>query len=215
MSLEKLTLEDICGMLRQICGAVLAREEEFCRLDSGVGDGDHGVTMTRGFSNVREGIGGGRTIQEELEAAGGTLAASMGGAIGPIYGTFFTELGSVYSEATAAGLAEFSAGFARALEEIKDLADVREGQKTLVDALSPAAQALARAEGGGLTLAEALRTAAQAAQAGAEATREMMAGKGRAKFLKEKSIGFQDAGASSMAVVIGAIADYVGEGKAQ
>lgn len=201
----------IRALLLRISETVEKNEAYFCELDSVVGDGDHGVTMTRGFRCLREALGPDMDAAQLFAAASKALSANMGGAIGPIYGALFGAFAKGCGETPAVDLALFARMFAEALATIQLIAEVKEGQKTLVDALAPAARALRESEKDGDSLGEAFGKAAAAAEQGAQATVEMMATKGRARFLREKSIGYRDAGASSMAVIIGAMAHYITE----
>ena len=198
-------------LLLKICDAVEANEAYFCELDSQVGDGDHGLTMTRGFRCVREAINPDMAVASLFSAAARALSANMGGAIGPIYGALLGAFAKETAGAEQVGLADFAGMFARGLADIKVIAEVTEGQKTMVDALSPAVRALGESAAAGDTLEAAFQKAADAAEQGAQSTVEMVARKGRAKFLLEKSVGHRDAGASSLAVIIGAIYYFVKE----
>ncbi|HVI49717.1 MAG TPA: dihydroxyacetone kinase subunit DhaL [Candidatus Sulfotelmatobacter sp.] len=174
-------------------------------LDSAIGDGDHGANMARGMTAVVKKL---ETVQPADMAAlfktvGMTLLSSVGGASGPLYGGFFLELAK-----QSAGKAEFDAAALSALINA-GLGDIRRrgkaepGDKTMVDALIPAVQAL----GSDADLAVAAAKAATAARAAATATAPLLARKGRASYLGERSIGHEDPGANSVALIMGALAE--------
>lgn len=203
-----LNATELKEMLGRVADAVLAQETLLCELDSKVGDGDHGVTMARGFAAVKAALENAQdTIAGLLESVGDTLAESMGGAIGPIFGSIFTAMGERAGDAEEIGGPLMAEMLASALDEVQLIGGAQVGDRTLVDALAPAAEA-AQGEG---SLAQRLQRAAEAAQKGAEGTKEMVARKGRAKFLQEKSVGYQDAGATSLLIVVRAMAMYCAE----
>ncbi len=180
-----------------------AHMEELCVLDSGIGDGDHGVTVARGFDAAGQAVLSAEgTPGDMLLAVGAAMASSMGGAIGPIYGTFWKETAKALSQGKTMGEA-LEAGVNGAIR----IGGAAPGDKTVVDAMMPCA--LAAKEGS--CLAESLLLGAKAAREGAMATSDMVAKKGRAKFLREKSIGFIDPGAMSFAMFMEAWAKEEGE----
>jgi dihydroxyacetone kinase phosphoprotein-dependent L subunit len=199
-------------MVLEICNATIAAKEELCRLDGHVGDGDHGFTVERGFTAVKKMIESedeAETPAEVFEAVGDELADTMGGAIGLIIGGLFTggaeEMGEA-DELDAEGLYALLSG---GLEEIKAIGGAKEGDRTLIDALSPACDAYKEALDAGSDMGTCIAKAADAAKAGAEATANMVAKKGRAKFLQEGSKGFVDAGSVTMSIIIKAMSDYI------
>ena len=183
--------------------------DELCRLDMGIGDGDHGVTVERGFSAVGALFSGdpGDGGQPFYQRMGDELSASMGGAIGPIYGLFFAGLGAGLKGAERVNAPALAEALELAVRKVMRVARVQPGEKTIVDAMLPACEAMKAAEG--LPLAEALARACEAAEEGARRTVSMQATKGRARFLKEKSIGYRDAGASSFTLYLEALRDRV------
>ena len=182
-----------------------------CRLDMGIGDGDHGVTVERGFSAVDTLFSGdpGEGGQAFYQRMGDVLASSMGGAIGPIYGLFFAGIGAGLKDAEQVDTGLLAASMALAVQKVMRVAKVQPGEKTIVDAMLPACEAMRVAEGP--SLAKALQSAYAAAEEGAQRTVAMQATKGRARFLKEKSIGYRDAGASSFTLYMAALRDAVAE----
>ncbi len=188
--------------LRLIDAVALAVREHrdlFTRLDQAIGDGDHGEAMQRGFDAIvaeREKIAA-QTLPQGLVTAGKTLVMTMGGASGPLYGTFFMELGKALPEMP--DRASLAAGFAHAVERVAARGKSEPGQKTLLDVLCPIAELL------GKDPAAEPAQVAQLAAAAAEATVPMQAVRGRAAFLGERSVGHMDPGACSAALVIGTV----------
>jgi phosphoenolpyruvate---glycerone phosphotransferase subunit DhaL len=172
---------------------------ELTRLDQAIGDGDHGTNLERGMRKAVEKIAGvpEGDVGAQLKTVGMALISSVGGAGGPLYGTLFMQMGQ-----STAGKEELDAeAFADALEAgvkgVQARGKAEPGDKTMVDALLPAAEALRAAAGEGADLAAALRRAADAAREGRDATVDLVARKGRASYLGERSRGHQDPGATS------------------
>lgn len=207
--MERLHQKDFVGMLHQVCQTIVSNEESLCKLDSYVGDGDHGVTVARGFSAVEAKLAGMETapIKDLLDMTGDTLAETMGGAIGPIFGSIFSAM-SEECRTDEVGSAELAVMLDAGLENVMLIGGAVPGDRTLVDALAPAVEAAKAAAAEQAAVSAALSRAAAAAKQGAEATKDMVAKKGRAKFLQDKSKGYQDAGATSMELVLEAMAAY-------
>ena len=207
--MERLHQKDFVGMLRRVCQTIVKNEEALCKLDSYVGDGDHGVTVARGFAAVEAKLAGmeDAPIKALLDMTGDTLAETMGGAIGPIFGSIFSAMGEE-CRADEVGSAELAVMLDAGLENVMLIGGAAPGDRTLVDALAPAVEAAKTAAADRAAVSEALSRAASAAKQGAEATKDMVAKKGRAKFLQDKSKGYQDAGATSMELVLEAMAAY-------
>jgi dihydroxyacetone kinase-like protein len=195
---------------RALFSLLRARFEEHAadlnRLDSEVGDGDHGYTVSRAFAAAELAVQGSFSdIGALFDAASESLAAAAGGAIGPLLAAFFAEGGVNFASQPALDSADLASFFQGGVEAVQQVGGAGPGEKTIVDALLPAAQALSASTN--LLPQEALAAAANAARAGAEATREMVAVHGRAHFLGERSSGYQDAGATSMAIMVEAFRD--------
>ena len=176
---------------------VIAHADELTALDQAVGDGDHGVNMKRGFEAVRADAQATaeKPLPEALKAIGTQLVMKVGGASGPLYGTLFLAL----SKEIAPDASNLSAAFGKAVEAVKARGKSQPGQKTLLDVLSPVQAALAE---GGADLTARLPIVAASA---AEATIPMLATRGRASFLGERSIGHMDPGARSSALMIASV----------
>lgn len=173
---------------------VRAERDHLTDLDRAIGDADHGSNLDRGFTAVEEALvtASPATPAGVLTTTGTTLIRKVGGASGPLYGTFFRTLGRSVGDVPEVSAEELADAFADALGAIMKLGSAAEGDKTMIDALAPAVPALK----------VSFDAAAQAARDGARATTEMRARKGRASYLGERSVGHQDPGATSMAIVI-------------
>lgn len=175
---------------------------ELTELDQAIGDGDHGLNMQRGFNAMQEAAGeiAVQPFGKALQKAGMTLVMKVGGASGPLYGSLLMSMGKA-SDAPPQDLAALADVVQAGVEAVKTRGKSDAGAKTMLDVLIPVQQALA--EGGGVA---AVRTAADA---GLAATRDMLATKGRASFLGERSIGHLDPGARSSALLVHAICDVL------
>ncbi|WP_156935354.1 dihydroxyacetone kinase subunit DhaL [Pseudonocardia spinosispora] len=181
-------------------------KQHLIQLDSAIGDADHGTNMDRGMSAVIAALDGAELpdVGALFKKVATTMISAVGGASGPLYGTFFLRM------ATAAGPVDSLDGpaFAKALRAGLDGVVARgkaeAGDKTMYDALAPAVDALDDALGAGKPLTEALSDAADAAARGRDATKDLVARKGRASYLGERSVGHQDPGATSAALLISA-----------
>jgi phosphoenolpyruvate---glycerone phosphotransferase subunit DhaL len=179
---------------------------ELVKLDTAIGDGDHGTNMDRGMRKAVEKLDSleGDDIGAILKAVGMALVSSVGGAAGPLYGTLFLQMGT-----SAAGREELDlAGWADALEAgasgVQSRGKAEPEDKTMVDALLPAVAALREAEREGAALGDALRRSADAAEEGMKATIPLEARKGRASYLGPRSVGHQDPGATSTHLLLSA-----------
>lgn len=191
--------------LREIACAVTARREELCDLDRAIGDGDHGDNLVRGFSATLERLAdttrGRETVGDVLVTAATTVMSTVGGAAGPLYGTAFLRAAKV-SGAPVLDPFGVVALVEAMLEGVATRGRAEPGEKTMVDALAPAAHAAGRSADLGGDVLAVLEAAAGAARDGAEATRDLVATKGRASYLVERSRGHLDPGAVSAALVL-------------
>ncbi|MDC0685211.1 dihydroxyacetone kinase subunit DhaL [Sorangium atrum] len=200
---------------------VMEREKALLtELDAAIGDSDHGVNMARGFTAVRSRLGGldHGDVGALLKGVGMILLSTVGGASGPLYGTLFRDAGQRAAGAAALDLAALAGCLEAGLDGVKRRGKASPGDKTMVDALSPAVDALkaalsAPAPTGGPArspLMDGLARAAEAAQAGALATVPLIARKGRASYLGERSAGHQDPGATSCSLLLRSLAATAG-----
>jgi dihydroxyacetone kinase-like protein len=189
-------------------------EEYLTKLDSAIGDADHGINMNRGFQAVARKLPElrGEDIGTVLQAVGMTLVSTVGGASGPLYGTAFMQAGAVLKGKSELLAADILAAFNEAYEGVLMRGKAKRGDKTMVDALSPAVNALRGSLDSGSPIAEALEIAEGAAEAGMKATIPMPARKGRASYLGERSVGHQDPGATSTYLLIKTMAEMAHEG---
>lgn len=178
-------------------------------LDAAIGDADHGANMDRGFKAVQEKLSGlvNTDIGAALKATGMTLVSTVGGAGGPLYGTFFLQAGMKTAGKTELDLSGWTEAIQAAVEGVVQRGKAAPGDKTMVDALQPAVSALVQACQENISLAEALRESAEAARQGMEATIPLVARKGRASYLGERSAGHQDPGATSSYLILKAAAE--------
>lgn len=187
-----------------------AEAARLSRLDAAIGDGDHGTNLKRGFDAAVQAIRAGRpsdTPGAVLATAGRALISKVGGASGPLYGGALRRSGKAVGDRPALDAAGLGLVLRTALEAVQRLGQAEPGDKTMVDALIPAVDAYDRALVGGADLVGATRAAADAARAGAEATVPLLARRGRASYLGERSIGHEDPGAASTALIFRALAD--------
>ena len=177
-------------------------------VDGLIGDGDHGANMNKGFSLYCEQLGENETtFSDGLYDLGVVLLNKIGGSMGPIYGTIFMEMSDRANDAEEIDLTLFTEMLSAGLEGLYDIVEARPGDKTLVDTLFPALEALKNAEKDNLDFRAALLNMKRAAEAGSRSTKEMMAKYGRSARLGERSRGVLDAGATSCSIILGAMAD--------
>jgi phosphoenolpyruvate---glycerone phosphotransferase subunit DhaL len=191
---------------------IRAQSDYLTQLDAAIGDGDHGTNMRRGFDAVGKALAGqGDTTPPGrlLIVAGKTLVATVGGASGPLWGSALRRAGRALGDAENFDGHQLALALDAAIEGVVELGAAAPGDKTMVDALMPAAQALHDALDSGRSLEEAVQAAADAAREGAEATVPMRARKGRASYLGERSIGHQDPGATSATIILAALSRAV------
>ena len=194
--------------MNEVASAVEAEADHLTQLDSAIGDGDHGVNMTRGFRAVVAALEDGAPPGRQLVTAGKTLVSTVGGASGPLWGLALRRAGRAVGDADALDGPELVSALEAALAAVVELGAAERGDKTMVDALAPAIDALRERVGDDLDAA--LEAAADAADEGARATTPMQARKGRASYLGERSVGHQDPGATSTALIVRALVRAVG-----
>jgi phosphoenolpyruvate---glycerone phosphotransferase subunit DhaL len=197
----------ISSWMREVEASVRAERDHLVQLDAAIGDADHGINMTRGFEAVVQALGAdnGSPPGRLLIIAGRTLVSTVGGASGPLWGSALRSGGRVLGDQTTFDSAQLVEVLAAALASVKDLGTASLGDKTMVDALEPAVETLKSKITDGESLADAIAAAAAAAEAGMRATIPLQARKGRASYLGERSVGHQDPGATSTALIIRAL----------
>jgi phosphoenolpyruvate---glycerone phosphotransferase subunit DhaL len=189
--------------------AVDEQRDHLTQLDAAIGDADHGINLARGFTAVLGALESAApsTPGAVLTLTGSTLISKVGGASGPLYGVAFRRAGKALGDTADVDLPALAAALEAALAGVQQLGAAREGDKTMVDALAPATGAFSKAIAEGASEADALSALAEAAQAGAVATISMQALKGRASYLGPRSVGHEDPGAASTALILGALRD--------
>lgn len=204
--------ETITTWLAEVGEDINAQRDYLTQLDAAIGDGDHGTNMSRGFDAVGKalaGQGADALPGQLLIVAGKTLVSTVGGASGPLWGSALRRAGRSLGDCETFEGEELALALDAAIEAVVELGAAAPGDKTMVDALLPAARALHDALDAGHSLEQSLQTAAAAARAGAEATVPMRARKGRASYLGERSIGHQDPGATSATIILAALSRAV------
>ena len=193
--------------MREVEASVHAERDHLVQLDAAIGDGDHGINMTRGFEAVVQALSAdnGSPPGRLLIIAGRTLVSTVGGASGPLWGSALRAGGRVLGDATTFDGAQLVEVLAAALASVKDLGTAALGDKTMVDALEPAVDTLRARIADGDSLEQAVDAAAAAAETGMRATIPLQARKGRASYLGERSVGHQDPGATSTALIMRAL----------
>ena len=209
------TTEDLLTCLHRMADVIDENKKYLTKLDSAIGDADHGINMNRGFKAVLQKVSSAedKDAGTILKTAGMALVSSVGGAGGPLYGTAFMQAGMA-----VAGKYELESGdvhdaLRSALDGVVMRGKASPGDKTMVDAITPAIEAMEASLDEGADTAEALEAAAAAAKQGMEETIPMLAKKGRASYLGERSIGHQDPGATSSYLLINTMAEVAREKK--
>ena len=189
--------------VRDFAGRIEAEKEQLTELDSPIGDADHGANMHRGMTAVVAALEQAPPADTPalLKKVGMTLISKVGGASGPLYGTLFLRMAGA-GAADGLDATGFAAALRAGLDGVVARGKAAPGDKTMIDALAPACDALDAALAGGSSLAEALAAAVAAAREGRDATTPMLARKGRASYLGERSVGHQDPGATSVTLLL-------------
>lgn len=190
-----ITRDATLDWMKRFGGEMSEHREELVALDTAIGDGDHGTNMNRGMTKALERLGAAEQADPGavLKTVAMALVSTVGGAAGPLYGTLFLQMGNALAGQEEVDLPAFADAWRKGLEGVQARGKAQPQDKTMVDALIPAVEALE----GASDLDEGLRAAAQAAQEGMKATTPLVARKGRASYLGERSEGHQDPGATS------------------
>ena len=214
MAKDTVDLAALIAWLDSFRGYVTENRAYLTELDSAIGDADHGINMTRGmdavFAKITEAQDGGTpltTADDLFKAVGMTMVTSVGGASGPLYGTFFLRMGRTAGTAASLDAAGLGAALRAGFDGVVARGKAEAGDKTMVDAMGPALDAYDAAVAGGADPAVAAQAAFEAAEAGRDATVPLVARKGRASYLGERSAGHLDPGATSTALLFRALAE--------
>jgi len=207
-----ITHDAIEDWMTRFAAEVAENRAYLTKLDGAIGDGDHGTNMDRGMKKVLERLEttDGDDIGASLKAVGMALVSSVGGAAGPLYGTLFLQMGQATAGRSELDLAGFTEALDAGVQGVIKRGKAEPGDKTMLDALGPALEALRAADGE--DVADALQRAAEAAREGMEATVPLVARKGRASYLGERSAGHQDPGATSSHLLLKTAAEAVAGG---
>ncbi len=203
---ETVTAAALDRWVRSFALLVAENKELLTDLDAAIGDGDHGTNMDRGMRAVVVALDDTTPVTASalFNKVGMTLVSTVGGASGPLFGTFFLRVGASFGDTAEISLAQLAAALRAGLEGIVARGKAEAGDKTMYDALAPAVDALDSAVSEGMDKADALKLALVAAENGRDATTPMLARKGRASYLGERSVGHQDPGATTVALLMAA-----------
>ena len=196
----------------KIAHAIQANKDHLSEVDGLIGDGDHGINMNKGFTMFADKVGDTQmNLSEAFKTLSRILMSDIGGSMGPLYGTFFIQMSRKAKGKEELSKEDFAVMLNAARDGITELGGAKVGDKTLMDALSPAADAYQAAIDGGATFPEALHRMKAAAEVGRDSTKDLVAKLGRASRLGERSRGVLDAGATSCCLILCALADGIEE----
>lgn len=207
------TKDQIVRWLEKSAAVLNENKDYLTKLDSAIGDADHGVNMARGFNKVLEKLPGmaDKDIGNILKTTGMTLISNVGGASGPLYGTFFMRSGMAMTAKKELNDEDLLKLLESGVEGIVQRGRAQLEDKTMIDAWYPALDALREALGNGRGLLDALKAGVAGAEKGMKATIPLQAKKGRASYLGERSIGHQDPGATSSYLILSALLETINE----
>jgi dihydroxyacetone kinase-like protein len=214
--MAELTAAVLTRWLHEFRGRVAAHVDELTALDSAIGDADHGANLDRGTAAVVAALDAAPAakLDDLFKRTGMTLVSSVGGASGPLFGTFFLRIGASLGSVASTTAADFGVALSAGLGGVEARGKSALGEKTLLDALAPAIDAWDSAVAKHRHVPEVAQAAAEAAAAGRDATAPLVATKGRASYLGERSVGHVDPGAASVALLFDAlVAAVAGVGK--
>lgn len=208
--MKEIGSDDLVRFLELYAQSLAEHKAELTDLDAQIGDADHGINMDRGFTAVKAKLPDlrGDDLGTIAKTVGMTLISTVGGASGPLYGTFFLRMATTLGDRRVVEPPEFVAALRAGLEGVKQRGKAELDDKTMVDAMTPAVEAL-EAGNGGDTLSEALAAAVVAAAAGRDRVTPLVARKGRASYLGERSANHQDPGATSTTFLFEALRDAI------
>ncbi|HLT96312.1 MAG TPA: dihydroxyacetone kinase subunit DhaL [Acidimicrobiia bacterium] len=207
--MESIGLDEVLAWIRQIAARIEEQRGYLTELDSAIGDADHGINMNRGFKAVLEKLESSppTDIAGALRTVAMTLIGKVGGASGPLYGTMFIEMSKAVGDDDRIDAARFAELLRAGIDGVIARGKAEEGDKTMIDALEAAYRAISESVASGADLSEAVEAAVEGAKEGMEATIPMVARKGRASYLGERSAGHQDPGATSSHLILAAASE--------
>jgi dihydroxyacetone kinase-like protein len=205
--------DDVRRWIESYAATVAEQKAYLTQLDQAIGDADHGINMDRGMQAASGKVGGLEADADPgtiLKTVGMTLVSTVGGAGGPLYGTLFLQMGTAVAGKPELGPDDWAAALDAAVNGVQARGKAEPGDKTMVDALIPAREAFTAALKEGVSFDDALQRSAEAAEEGMRATTPLVAKKGRASYLGERSADHQDPGATSSAMLLRAASDSFG-----
>ena len=207
--MSSLDTKQMAAIIKGMAKKIEAEKDYLTQLDNEIGDGDHGINLARGFEAVEKKLPSlaGGDIGALLKGVGMQLVSTVGGASGPLYGTAFMKAGMACKGLTELDGPAFVKAMEAAVDGIKMRGKATEGEKTMLAALCPALKVIQDDVAAGKSLKEALQDAAAAAEKGVEYTKTIIATKGRASYLGERSLGHQDPGATSSLYLLQVLAE--------
>lgn len=212
--MKNLYIKEAKEMTLKITEEIQKNKAYLCELDAAIGDGDHGISMAKGFKEAENRL---RDVNEEsfkkigdiYKLVGLALLDKIGGATGPIFSTIFLSAAKIAGDKKEVDLELFADMFAKSVEDVCKRGKSKPGEKTLIDALYPAAKALRGSAQEGLSLEKGLKNAYEASLSGVENTKKMVPKQGKSRYLKDRAIGHQDAGATSISLIFKAMKEYL------
>ena len=212
--MEKLTIEEFKEMTIKIAERIQENKDYLCEVDAAIGDGDHGISMSKGFKEAEQRLldldkNELSSIGEVFKVVGMSLLDKIGGAAGPIFSTIFLSGAKIAKDKETADLNLLAAMFEQAVEDVCKRGNSKPGDKTLIDSLNPAVKSLKESAEKDVNLNEGINLAYQAAEEGLEATKDMAPKQGKSRYLKDRAIGHQDAGATSITIIFKAMNEYI------
>jgi phosphoenolpyruvate---glycerone phosphotransferase subunit DhaL len=207
--MSEITSDDMIKWLERFAALLAENKDYLTKLDSAIGDADHGANMDRGFKAVlaKKSEFQGKEVAAVFKTTAMTLISTVGGASGPLYGTFFLQAALAAGTNASISAEDFGTLLEKGLNGVAQRGKANPGDKTMVDAMQPGVQAYQKTLAGGAPFGDALQKAAESASEGMKATTPLLAKKGRASYLGERSIGHQDPGATSAALLFQAAAE--------
>jgi len=204
--MQTVPTETASDLVLDMIQTITAHRVHLSEIDGAIGDGDHGINMSKGFAAAGGGLGPRSALGPALARLGETLIDGVGGSMGPLYGGFFTSMADALGTRAEVDAKVFSAMLAAAQASVQDMGNAKVGDKTLLDTLVPAREAFDDAVAAGLSFAECLDLMVTAARVGRDSTRDLVARVGRASRLGERSRGVLDAGATSCCLILESMA---------
>ena len=206
-----MNVDGVIAILSKMRERIEEQKDFLTDLDNAIADGDHGINMAKGFAAMEQKLPqlADKDIGTIFKTVGMTLVSAVGGSAGPLYGTAFMKAGALMAGRTEMGMAELIACLRAAVEGVMMRGKAVQGEKTMLDAMIPALEAMEQANAAGLAAGEILSSGVAAAEKGVEFTKTIAATKGRASYIGERSIGHQDPGATSFTFLLDEIARAV------